>query len=121
MIRQESKLKVADNSGAKIIQCIRVLGGSKKKNAKVGDKIVATVKKATPKGNVKKKEVVLAVIVRTKKEKRRADGSYIRFSDNAVAIIDKSGEPKGTRILGPIAREVRSNFAKVASLAKEIY
>ena len=121
MVRQESKLNVADNSGAKIVQCLRVLGGSKKKYATIGDKIVVSVKKAAPKGGIKKKEVALAVVVRTKKESRRRDGTYIRFSDNAVAIIDKSGQPRSTRILGPIGKEVRTHFNKVASLAKEIY
>ncbi len=121
MIRQESMLNVADNSGAKKIKCIRILGGTRKKYASVGDKIVATVKKAMPKGNVKKKEVVNAVIVRTKKEKRRPDGSFIRFSDNAAAIVNKNNEPRATRIPSPIAREVRKNFNKVASLANEIY
>ena len=120
MIRQESILKVADNSGAKVVQCIRVLGGAKK-YATVGERIVVAVKKAAPKGNIKKKSVEYAVILRTKKEKRRKDGSYIRFNDNAVCIINKENQPKATRILGPIAREVRDNYFAVASIANEIY
>ena len=119
MIRQESILKVADNSGAKVVQCIRVLGS--KKSAGVGDRIVVAVKKASTKGNIKKKSVEYAVILRTKKEKRRKDGSYIRFSDNAVSIISKDNEPKATRIFGAIAREVRDKYSSVASIAREIY
>ncbi|MBR76864.1 MAG: 50S ribosomal protein L14 [Flavobacteriales bacterium] len=121
MIQQESRLKVADNSGAKEILCIRVLGGTKKRYASVGDKIVATVKEATPSGNIKKGQVVRAVVVRTKKEVRRIDGSYIRFGDNACVIIDENGQMKGTRVFGPVARELRDNdFMKVVSLAPEV-
>ena len=121
MIQQESRLKVADNSGAKEILCIRVLGGTKKRYASVGDKIVATVKEATPSGNIKKGQVVRAVVVRTKKEVRRLDGSYIRFGDNACVIIDENGQMKGTRVFGPVARELRDNdFMKVVSLAPEV-
>tara|TARA_B100000401_G_C52279654_1_gene472951 strand:+ start:57 stop:425 length:369 start_codon:yes stop_codon:yes gene_type:complete len=121
MIQQESRLKVADNSGAKEILCIRVLGGTKKRYASVGDKIVATVKDALPSGNIKKGQVVRAVVVRTKKEVRRADGSYIRFGDNACVIIDENGQMKGTRVFGPVARELRDNdFMKVVSLAPEV-
>ena len=120
MIQQESRLKVADNSGAKEILCIRVLGGTKKRYASVGDKIVATVKEATPSGNIKKGQVVRAVVARTKKEVRRIDGSYIRFGDNACVIIDENGQMKGTRVFGPVARELRDNdFMKVVSLAPE--
>ena len=121
MLQQESRLKVADNSGAKEILCIRVLGGTKKRYASVGDKIVATVKEATPSGNIKKGQVVRAVVVRTKKEVRRVDGSYIRFGDNACVIIDENGQMKGTRVFGPVARELRDNdFMKVVSLAPEV-
>ncbi len=121
MIQQESRLKVADNSGAKEILCIRVLGGTKKRYASVGDKIVATVKEAIPSGNIKKGQVVRAVVVRTKKEVRRVDGSYIRFGDNACVIIDENGQMKGTRVFGPVARELRDNdFMKVVSLAPEV-
>ena len=121
MIQQESRLKVADNSGAKEILCIRVLGGTKKRYASVGDKIVATVKEAVPSGNIKKGQVVRAVVVRTKKEVRRTDGSYIRFGDNACVIIDENGQMKGTRVFGPVARELRDNdFMKVVSLAPEV-
>ena len=121
MIQQESRLKVADNSGAKEILCIRVLGGTKKRYASVGDKIVATVKEATPSGNIKKGQVVRAVVVRTKKEVRRIDGSYIRFGDNTCVIIDENGQMKGTRVFGPVARELRDNdFMKVVSLAPEV-
>ena len=121
MIQQESRLKVADNSGAKEVLCIRVLGGTKKRYASVGDKIVASVKNATPSGNVKKGQVVKAVVVRAKKEIRRADGSYIRFSDNACVIIDENNQMKGTRVFGPVARELRENdFMKVVSLAPEV-
>ena len=121
MIQQESRLKVADNSGAKEILCIRVLGGTKKRYASVGDKIVATVKEATTSGNIKKGQVVRAVVVRTKKEVRRVDGSYIRFGDNACVIIDENGQMKGTRVFGPVARELRDNdFMKVVSLAPEV-
>ena len=121
MIQSESRLNVADNSGAKKILCIRVLGGTKKRYASVGDKIVGTVKNATPSGTVKKGQVVKAVVVRVKKEVRRPDGSYIRFSDNACFIIDENGQMKGTRVFGPVARELRENdFMKVVSLAPEV-
>tara|TARA_B100000900_G_C20304722_1_gene603662 strand:+ start:210 stop:578 length:369 start_codon:yes stop_codon:yes gene_type:complete len=121
MIQQESRLKVADNSGAREVLCIRVLGGTKKRYASVGDKIVASVKNATPSGSVKKGQVVKAVVVRAKKEIRRADGSYIRFSDNACVIIDENNQMKGTRVFGPVARELRENdFMKVVSLAPEV-
>tara|TARA_E500000331_G_scaffold228713_1_gene218899 strand:- start:552 stop:920 length:369 start_codon:yes stop_codon:yes gene_type:complete len=121
MIQQESRLKVADNSGAREVLCIRVLGGTKKRYASVGDKIVASVKNAMPSGNVKKGQVVKAVIVRAKKEIRRPDGSYIRFSDNACVIIDENNQMKGTRVFGPVARELRENdFMKVVSLAPEV-
>ena len=121
MIQQESRLKVADNSGAREVLCIRVLGGTKKRYASVGDKIVASVKNATPSGNVKKGQVVKAVVVRAKKEIRRSDGSYIRFSDNACVIIDENNQMKGTRVFGPVARELRENdFMKVVSLAPEV-
>jgi len=121
MIQSESRLNVADNSGAKQILCIRVLGGTKKRYASVGDKIVGTVKNATPSGTVKKGQVIKAVVVRVKKEVRRPDGSYIRFSDNACVIIDENGQMKGTRVFGPVARELRENdFMKVVSLAPEV-
>tara|TARA_B100001057_G_scaffold13218_1_gene12415 strand:+ start:2511 stop:2879 length:369 start_codon:yes stop_codon:yes gene_type:complete len=121
MIQQESRLKVADNSGAREVLCIRVLGGTKKRYASVGDKIVASVKNATPSGNVKKGQVIKAVVVRAKKEIRRPDGSYIRFSDNACVIIDENNQMKGTRVFGPVARELRENdFMKVVSLAPEV-
>jgi len=121
MIQQESRVKVSDNSGAKEILCIRVLGGTKRRYASVGDKIVGTVKHAMPSGNIKKGQVVKAVIVRTRKEVRRPDGSYIRFGDNACVIIDENGQMKGTRVFGPVARELRdNNFMKVVSLAPEV-
>ena len=121
MIQQESKVKVADNSGAKEILCIRVLGGTGKRYASVGDKIVGTVKTATPSGSVKKGQIVTAVMVRVKKEIRRKDGSYIRFDDNACVLIDENEQMKGTRIFGPVARELRdNNFMKVVSLAPEV-
>ena len=121
MIQQESRLKVADNSGAREVLCIRVLGGTKKRYASVGDKIVASVKNASPSGNVKKGQVVKAVVVRAKKEIRRPDRSYIRFSDNACVIIDENNQMKGTRVFGPVARELRENdFMKVVSLAPEV-
>ena len=121
MIQQESRLKVADNSGAREVLCIRVLGWTKKRYASVGDKIVASVKSASPSGNVKKGQVIKAVVVRAKKEIRRPDGSYIRFSDNACVIIDENGQMKGTRVFGPVARELRDNdFMKVVSLAPEV-
>ncbi|MCD6555083.1 MAG: 50S ribosomal protein L14 [Anaerolineae bacterium] len=122
MIQQETRLRVADNTGAKEILCIRVLGGSKRRYGHVGDIIVASVKQATPTGSVKKGDVVRAVIVRTAKEYGRSDGSYIRFDDNAAVILDgTSRNPKGTRIFGPVARELRDKgFMKIISLAPEV-
>lgn len=121
MIQQESRLKVADNSGAREVLCIRVLGGSGRRYAFVGDVIVATVKDATPGGGVKKGEVVKAVIVRTKKENRRPDGTYIRFDENACVIINDQQQPQGTRIFGPVARELRDKkFMRIVSLAPEV-
>ncbi|WP_192823270.1 50S ribosomal protein L14 [Rufibacter sp. LB8] len=121
MIQQESRLTVADNSGAKEVLCIRVLGGTGKKYASVGDKIVVTVKAALSSGNVKKGTVHKAVIVRTKKEVRRKDGSYIRFDDNAAVLLNNNDEPRGTRIFGPVARELRERqFMKIVSLAPEV-
>lgn len=121
MIQQESRLNVADNSGAKEVLCIRVLGGTKRRYASVGDQIVVTVKNAMPAGNVKKGQVSKAVIVRTKKEVRRADGSYIRFDDNAVVLLNAQGEMRGTRIFGPVSRELREKqFMKIVSLAPEV-
>lgn len=121
MIQQESRLKVADNTGAKEILCIRVLGGSGRRYAGIGDTIVATVKDAIPGGNVKKGEVVKAVVVRTKKEFGRDDGTYIAFDENAAVIIDAQNNPRGTRIFGPVARELRDrNFMKIVSLAPEV-
>ena len=120
MIQQESRLTVADNSGAKEVLCIRVLGGSKKRYATVGDKIVVAVKSAIPSGEAKKGTVSKAVIVRTKKEIRRADGSYIRFDDNAVVLLNNVNEVRGTRIFGPVARELREKFMKIVSLAPEV-
>ncbi len=121
MIQQESRLSVADNSGAKIVLCIRVLGGSGRRYARVGDKIVVTVKSAVPGGNVKKGEVSRAVVVRTKKEYRRKDGSYIRFDENAAVLLDAQDEPRGTRIFGPVARELREKqFMRIVSLAPEV-
>ena len=122
MIQMKTKLKVADNTGAKIIQCIRVLGGSKRRYGRVGDLIVGVVKEAEPRREIKKHQIVRAVIVRTRKEVRRKDGTYVRFDDNACVIIDpKTGDPKGTRIIGPIAREVKEKgLEKVAALAEEI-
>ena len=121
MIQQQSRLKVADNTGAKEIMCIRCLGGSHRKFAGIGDVIVASVKSATPGGVVKKGEVVKAVIVRTKKPTRRPDGSYIRFDENAAVIIRDDKTPKGTRIFGPVARELRDNdYMKILSLAPEV-
>ncbi len=120
MIQQESRLKVADNSGAKEVLCIRVLGGTKRRYASVGDEIVVTVKDVAP-GGVKKGTVSRGVIVRTKKEIRRKDGSYIRFDDNAVVLLNASGEPRGTRIFGPVARELRDkDYMKIVSLAPEV-
>lgn len=121
MIQQESRLKVADNTGAKELLTIRVLGGSSRRYAGLGDMIVATVKDAIPGGNVKKGEVVKAVVVRTKKQTRRADGSYIRFDENAAVILKSDGEPRGTRIFGPVGRELRDKkFMKIVSLAPEV-
>jgi large subunit ribosomal protein L14 len=121
MIQQESRLKVADNTGARELLCIRVLGGSSRRYAGVGDVIVGSVKEATPGGSVKKGEVVRAVVVRTKKESRRLDGSYIRFDDNACVIIDNNRQPRGTRIFGPVARELRDErFMRIVSLAPEV-
>ena len=121
MVQQESRLLVADNSGAKEVLVIRVLGGTKKRYASVGDKIVVSVKNAIPSGNVKKGSVSRAVVVRTKKEVRRKDGSYIRFDDNACVLLEASGEMKGTRVFGPVARELRDKkFMKIVSLAPEV-
>jgi large subunit ribosomal protein L14 len=120
MIQQGTKLIVADNSGAKIIECITVLGHKKLSAAKIGDIITASVKSAIPRANVKKKEVVRAVIVRTTKEYGREDGSYIRFDENAAVIIDKDNNPRGTRIFGPVARELRGKFMKIISLAQDV-
>ena len=121
MIQQESRLKIADKTGAKEILCIRVLGGSKRRYAGVGDIIVATVKDAIPGGNVKKGEVVKAVIVRTAKERRRPDGSYIKFDENAAVIIKNDNDPRGTRIFGPVGRELRDKkFMRIVSLAPEV-
>ena len=120
MIQQESRLTVADNTGAKEVLCIRVLGGSKKRYASVGDKIVVTVKSALPSGEAKKGSVSKAVVVRTRKEIRRADGSYIRFDDNAVVLLTNQDEVRGTRIFGPVARELRDKYMKIVSLAPEV-
>ena len=121
MIQPQTRLKVADNSGAKEIMCIRVLGGSFRRDGSIGDVIVASVKSATPGGAVKKGDVVKAVIVRMRKQKRRPDGSYIRFDDNAAVIIKEDRNPKGTRIFGPVARELREKeFMKIVSLAPEV-
>ena len=121
MIQQESRLKIADNSGAREVLCIKVLGGSKIRYAGVGDVIVATVKDAVPAAGVKKGEVVKCVIVRTKKERRRADGSYIKFDENAAVIINDNREPRGTRIFGPVGRELREKrFMRIVSLAPEV-
>jgi large subunit ribosomal protein L14 len=121
VIQQESRLKVADNTGAKEILCIRVLGGSSRRYAGIGDVIVATVKDAIPGGNVKRGDVVKAVVVRTAKERRRADGSYIKFDENAAVIIKPDNDPRGTRIFGPVGRELREKrFMKIISLAPEV-
>ena len=121
MIQQESRLRVADNSGAKEVLCIKVLGGSKRRYASIGDIIVGTVKDALPGGAVKKGDVVKCVIVRTKKENRRPDGSYIRFDENAAVLIKNDNEPRGTRIFGPVGRELRDRkFMKIISLAPEV-
>jgi len=121
MIQQESRLKVADNSGAKEVLCIKVLGGSKRRYASVGDTIVVTVKDSMPSGNIKKGTVTKAVVVRTKKEVRRPDGSYIRFDDNACVLLNPTGEMRGTRIFGPVSRELRDKqYMKIVSLAPEV-
>lgn len=121
MIQQESRLKVADNSGAREVLCIRVLGGSGRRYARVGDTIVVSVKSAIPGGNVKKGDVSKAVVVRTAKEYRRPDGSYIRFDENAAVLLNPQGEPRGTRIFGPVARELREKqFMRIVSLAPEV-
>ena len=121
MIQQESRLKVADNSGAREILCIRVKGGSHRRYAGVGDVITATVKQASPQGGVRKGEVVQAVVVRTRKQLGRADGTYIAFDENAAVLIDAQGAPRGTRIFGPVARELRDrNFMRIVSLAPEV-
>ncbi|MEX1258753.1 MAG: 50S ribosomal protein L14 [Gemmatimonadota bacterium] len=121
MIQQESILRIADNTGAKRALCIRVLGGSRRRYARVGDVIVVTVKDAIPNAGVKKGEVARAVIVRTTKEMRRKDGSYIRFDDNAAVLINEAGEPRGTRIFGPVGRELREKrYMKIVSLAPEV-
>ena len=121
MVQQESRLKVADNTGAKEVLTIRVLGGTKRRYASLGDKIVVTVKDATPNGTIKQGAVSTAVVVRTKKEVRRPDGSYIRFDDNACVLLDPNGEMKGTRVFGPVARELRDKqFMKIVSLAPEV-
>ena len=120
MIQQETRLTVADNSGAKEVLCIRVLGGSKKRYARVGDKIVVAVKSALPNGDIKQGTVSKAVVVRVTKEYRRPDGSYIRFDDNACVLLNNAGEMRGTRIFGPVAREVREGYTKIVSLAPEV-
>jgi large subunit ribosomal protein L14 len=121
MIQTESKLQVADNSGAKKLYCIRVLGGSRRRYARIGDIIVVAVKEAIPHAKVKKGDVMRAVVVRTKKELRRPDGSYIKFDDNSAVLINQNGEPIGTRIFGPVARELRAKkFMKIVSLAPEV-
>lgn len=121
MIQQSTKLNVADNTGAKKVQCIKVLGGTRRRYGYVGDIIVVSVKSAVPGGSVKKGEVSKAVVVRTKKEEGRHDGSYVRFDDNAVVLVDEQNEPKGTRIFGPVARELREKqFMKIVSLAPEV-
>jgi len=121
MLQQESRMNVADNSGAKEVLCIRVLGGTKRRYASIGDKVIVSVKDAMPSGNVKKGQVTTAVVVRTRKEVRRPDGSYIRFDDNAVVLLNQAGEMRGTRIFGPVARELREKkFMKIVSLAPEV-
>ena len=121
MIQMQSNLAVADNSGARRVMCIKVLGGSKRRTASIGDVIVVSVKDAIPKGKVKKGEVLRAVIVRTAKDIRRADGTVIRFDGNAAVLINKQGEPIGTRIFGPVTRELRGKFMKIISLAPEVF
>jgi large subunit ribosomal protein L14 len=121
MVQQESRLKVADNTGAKEVLTIRVLGGTKRRYASIGDKIVVTVKQASPSGTIKKGEVSTAVVVRTKKEIRRQDGTYIRFDENACVLLNPTGEMRGTRVFGPVARELRDKqFMKIVSLAPEV-
>jgi large subunit ribosomal protein L14 len=120
MIQQESRLTVADNSGAREVLCIRVLGGTRKRYARIGDNIVVTVKNAIPNSDVKKGSVSKAVIVRVRKEYRRSDGSYIRFDDNACVLLNNAGEMRGTRIFGPVAREIREGYTKIVSLAPEV-
>lgn len=120
MVQQESRLSVADNSGAKEVQCIKVLGGTRKRYASIGDKIIVSVKNAMPAGEMKKGTVSKAVVVRTKKEIRRNDGTYIRFDDNAVVLLNNLGEVRGTRIFGPIPRELRDGYMKIVSLAPEV-
>ncbi len=120
MIQQESRLNVADNSGARIVQCIRVLGGTKKRYASIGDKVVVSVRNAIPSSEMKKGTISKAVVVRTKKEVKRTDGSYIRFDDNAVVLVNNLDELRGTRIFGPVARELRDNYMKIISLAPEV-
>jgi large subunit ribosomal protein L14 len=121
VIQQESRLKVADNTGAKEVLCIKVLGGTRRRYASIGDVIVVTVKSAIPNGMVKKSDVTRAVVVRTRKEIRRKDGSYIRFDDNAAVLLTEQGEPRGTRIFGPVARELReSGYMKIISMAPEV-
>lgn len=121
MIQQQTMLRTADNSGAKKVMCIKVLGGTRKRFARLGDIIVVAVKQSVPGGNIKKGEVGRAVIVRTRKEQRRADGSYVKFDDNAVVMVNPNGEPRGTRISGPVARELRAkSFMKIISLAPEV-
>ncbi len=121
MVQQETRLKVADNSGAREVLCFKVLGGSRRRYATVGDIVVVTVKQAIPGGIVKKGDISRAVVVRTRKEVRRSDGSYIRFDDNAAVLLTAAGEPRGTRVLGPVARELRdSGYMKIVSMASEV-
>lgn len=121
MIQQETRLKVADNTGAREVLCFKILGGSRRRYASVGDVIVVTVKQAIPGGMVKKGEISRAVVVRTRKEVRRSDGSYIRFDDNAAVLLTNTGEPRGTRVIGPVARELRDGgFMKIVSMAPEV-
>lgn len=121
MIQTQSMLTVADNSGAKEVMCIKVLGGSKRRYAQVGDVIVVTVRRATPKGAVKRKSIQRAVVVRQRNTIRRKNGSFLRFGENAVVILNESGQPRGTRVFGPVAREVRPGYQKVVSLAPEVF
>ncbi len=121
MIQTQSILSVADNSGAKEVMCIKVLGGSKRRYAQVGDVIVVTVRKATPKGGVKRKSIQRAVVVRQRNTVRRKNGSFLRFGDNAVVILNDAGQPRGTRVFGPVAREVRPGYQKIVSLAPEVF